>query len=373
MRKRRRPNYSSKVISALYDLAGLGTIIGGLVMLITAAYLIYGFHSGGIQNLGAMPVADRHRVITNIAFACRIFSTASLITVVCAITRYYVEESLGYVLSLGGALLYFVPPFVLSGFVVRDVRATSIAVSLMSSQAQATGLTMLAPGLMLVLRDLLARLVRILRRPRIASGLVWGKEDRHDLSPIRRAYGHCWDLPHCREFIRKICPAYEAGHSCWRLKQGCYCDERTIVKAMELRGAGKDLVKNAQFSHGFTSGRQLLSGAQKRERCRNCSIYSEHQRQKYKVVSPLVFPTVAIAIWLVSPSIQSLIQSVVQFTDRLMKVASFMPQSSMGPSAWTYYTSGTGTIQWLFIAWLSIMAIGYTLQIMEYFIFKVQI
>jgi hypothetical protein len=248
----------------------------------------------------------------------------------------------------------------------------SKAASTVVVHARDTGLMMLAPGLMLVLRDLLGRLIRLITRPRIASGLVWGKEDRHDLSVLRRVYGHCWDLPHCREFIRKICPAYLAGHSCWRVKQGCYCDEKTIIRAMELRGGGTEMVKNAQFSHGFSGGRRSLSPAQKRARCRNCAIFSEHQRQKYRVVSPLVFPTVAIAIWLISPNVQSLIQNVVQFTDRFMKIASFMPQASMGPSAWTYAT-GTGTIQWLFIAWLSIMAIGYTLQLMEYFIFKVQI
>jgi hypothetical protein len=373
MRKRKRSNRNSKVISALYDLTGLGLIVGGLVMLVTAGYLAYGIQSGVIQKFGTMPGADRLRVINNIAFTCRIFGTASLITVISAVIRYYVEETLGYALSLGGALLYFVPPIALAGLATPNIRASSIAVGMLSSQAQATGLLMLAPGLMLVLRDLLGRLIRILTRPRIATGLVWGKEDRQNISPIRRAYGRCWDLPHCREFIRKICPAYTAGHSCWRVKQGCYCDEKTIVRAMEIRGAGADVVKNAQFSHGFSSGRQNLSGAQKRQRCRNCAIYSEHQRQKYRVISPLVFPTVAIAIWLVSPNIQSLIQSVVLFTDRFMKLASYTPQASMGPSAWTYYTSGAGTIQWLFIVWLSIMAIGYTLQLMEYFIFKVQI
>lgn len=368
MRKHRRPNRSSKLISALYDLTGLGLIVGAVVMLLSAGYVVYGLQSGGIAKLATMPAADRARVLVNVAFTCRMFATASLVVVISLVIRYFVEETLGYLLSLAGALLYFIPPYALSGFGKSNHAAIGIALV-----SQNTGLVMLAPGLMLVLRDLLMRLVRILTRPRLASGLVWGKEDRNDLSVIRKSYGHCWDLPHCREFIRKICPAYTSGHSCWRGKQGCYCDEKTIMRAMEMRGGGLEMAKNAQFSHGFSGGRKSLSPAQKRERCRNCAIYSEHQRQKYKLVSPLVFPAVFFAVWLISPNVESLIQTVVQFTDRLMKLASFAPQASMGPSAWTYYASGTGTIQWLFIVWLSIMAIGYMLQLMEYFIFKVQI
>ena len=371
MRKRQKSGLSNKAAMAAYDLAGLGLVIGGIVMAIATAYIAFGFKSGGIEDLARLPASDRHRVIQNIAFACRALTTTGLIVVVCAIIRYYVEESLGYVLSIFGALLYFVPPFLFASMLSTG-GGTGLAVSIIGSQLQTLGMTALAPGLALVLRDLIGRLARLATRPRLPAGLVWGKEDRKNVSVLRGVYGHCWDLPHCRGFIKKICPANLAGKSCWRIKCGCYCDERTIIRAMEAQAPGASSDNKRAYSQLLVKQPALTSTA-KRERCRNCSIYAEHQRQKYRILSPLVFPAVAVAIWILAPRIHSGLARVVAFTDHLMRSISFAPQTMAGASEWTRYVAGTGTIQWLFIAWLSIMAISYILRLIEYCVFKVQI
>ncbi|MDO8585799.1 MAG: hypothetical protein Q7T82_02055 [Armatimonadota bacterium] len=371
MRKRKKASFSTKAASAVFDLSGLGLVLGGLVLLAAGVYLAYGFKSGGIQQLAELPAIDRGRVIQNLALVCRAATTAGLIVVVCAIIRYYVEETLGYALSIAGALLYFAPPLLL-GSLMSSTKPTSLAVGIVGSRLQTLGMTALAPGLALLLRDLIGRLVRLLTRPRLAAGMVWGREARESVSPLRRIYGRCWEMPHCRAFIRSICPAYNVRKSCWRVKCGCYCDERTIIRAIEAQSGGATPENKRAYSQLLVR-QPALTGAEKRERCRNCSIYSEHQRQKYRILSPLIFPGVALAILLTLPRIHIGLKHAVAFTDRFMRSMSFTPQGGIGPSEWSYYVSATGTIQWLFIAWLSIMAISYALRLIEYCVFKIQI
>ncbi|MDO8684823.1 MAG: hypothetical protein Q7N50_15275 [Armatimonadota bacterium] len=372
MRMRKGASWSTKVVSAISELAMFGLKLGGLALVIVVGYIIYACQAG-LETIGQAPAADYQRMMGNLAFACRAAGVMAIIVAVCAIILYHMEEVLGYILALLGALMYFATPFLFTPFAAgADARANA-AVALILTQIRATGFMLFIPGLALVVRDLIRRIVNSISRPRISpSAAVWGQEQQTDLAVWKRIYGNCWDLPHCREFVRKFCPAYQAKSPCWRQKSGCYCDERTIVKAMQARNADSDVAKNAQFSHGI-GGTRALTAAQKRARCRSCAIYAEHQRQKYRIISPLVFPAVALSIWVLSPSIQQWLQKAVQFTDHLMKYVSFVPQEFARSSGWTYQVSESATIGWLFIAWLSIMAVSYLLQLVEYFIFKVQI
>jgi hypothetical protein len=259
---------------------------------------------------------------------------------------------------------------VFGGFLTGGSKPVGAAVSIVAAQLQTTGLLLFAPGIVLVVRDLIVRLIGSLTNPRTAGKAIWGQEEPKSLSIVQRIYGNCWDLPHCREFIRRGCPAHQSGASCWRIKQGCYCDENMILKAMSARGAELDMAKNARVTNGVAA-RLSLSGSEKRARCRSCGIYAEHQRQKYRLISPLVFPSVAIAIWVLSPTIQTMLGQAITVTDKFMKLVSFAPQVSQ--PTWACQVSGSGAVEWMFIAWLGIMAVSYLLQLVEYFIFKVQI
>jgi hypothetical protein len=318
-----------------------------------------------------MALGDRERILNNLALACQLLAVTSPIVIACSIIRYYSEEILGYLLSLIGALLYFGAPIPLAQYMSSTSPEAQQAVANIIAGLRTAGFLAFVPGVMLVVIDLIRRIVHSMTKPRVAAGaVVWGKEENKSLSVKQRIYGNCWELPHCREFVRRLCPAYLAKTSCWRLKSGCYCDERTILKAMQSKG--NELVKNAQFSHGVAASR-AVSPAQKRARCRRCAIYLEHQRQKYRIISPLVFPAVVIGLWVISPNIQGWLQTAIQYTDHFMRFVSFNPQNLSGPGGWANQLTGSAAIQWMFIVWLGIMAISYTLQLVEYFIFKVQI
>lgn len=371
MRKVRRGGFSAKAAEAIYSLTGAGMVLGIVAVLLFGGYVVHGFQSGGIAKLAEMSEADRQRILVNLRFACGAMGTSCLVVVISAVIRYYVEETLGYALSLIGALFFFAPPFVLSA-PSNNSAYSNVAISIVGSQLQTIGLTTLAPGLLLLFRDIVSRIIRTLTQPRKATNMVWGRGEQRGISPWRKAYGRCWELPHCRQFIRNLCNAYGSGKSCWRIKSGCYCDERTILRAMQAKGEGLDAEKHPIVSSALYK-QPALTPAEKRARCRNCAIYSHHQLQKYRVVSPLAFPAVALLVWIFTPNLYAMIQHLVNFTDKIMKYVAFAPEGVGGASDWTQYVSGAGAVNWLFIAWLSIMTISCTLHLIEYFVFKVQV
>jgi hypothetical protein len=95
-----------------------------------------------------------------------------------------------------------------------------------------------------------------------------------------------------------------------------------------------------------------------------------HQQQKYKLISPLVFPATAALIWVMYPTIEAVFRKGVHLTDVFMKKVSFLPQ------AYDKVPSGSSVPQVVlvfFVAWLAIVAVSYGLRLVEFCIFKAQI
>jgi hypothetical protein len=89
-------------------------------------------------------------------------------------------------------------------------------------------------------------------------------------------FSPCWQLPFCREVIRKQCPAYLARKRCWKFGRGCYCDEEMISRI--VRGESLERIKAP------------TAMSNKKAPCGRCHIFIEHQSLKYKVAAPLAVP-----------------------------------------------------------------------------------
>ncbi|MER3413112.1 MAG: hypothetical protein C4341_02515 [Armatimonadota bacterium] len=115
--------------------------------------------------------------------------------------------------------------------------------------------------------------------------MKYGKGIKED-SDYRNVFmGKCWQLPFCRKFVRERCPIYHSRRTCWRERVGCMCEEQVIRDAME----GKTIPRDAVAAAKFIPYNRRLTPAQKAERCRQCVIYNEHQRHKYRLAVPLTF------------------------------------------------------------------------------------
>src|SRR5688572_3225436 len=160
-------------------------------------------------------------------------------------------------------------------------------------------------------------------------------------------FAKCWQMSFCRDAIRKRCPIYHARTRCWKERVGCMCEENVIRHAMDAI-INKEIIRydakpkeaplaepakpsiadeiiafEADFGKESTTAvaesppveeekpeekteelrrpevyvppsrkevkiphNPHLSDFVKRERCRNCVIYNEHQRLKYQFLAP---------------------------------------------------------------------------------------
>jgi len=365
----------SAIVEFLDGLTNLGLKLGGAIAALALGYLIYGLVArNGLAQLGALSHDDRARVIANVGFACSLVVTGGGVAAACAAARYHTEETLGYLMSFFGIVVYFAVPWWVSiGFSSWELRA-NLAIATIVSQMQLLGIIVFLVGSALVVREVALRITSSLqdreRKTARSAFRVGGQAEPVEEPYKRRLYPKCWQMQYCRAFIRKVCPAYESGRSCWRRKSGCMCDGDTIARALSSQtGEGRLFARDLQYRLGTIPQKSSLTPAEKRQRCRDCVIYRLHQEQKYKLTSPFVFPAVGALIWALFPALESMFRAFLSFTERVMRNMSFLPSSGESSGGW----SVPDAVLYVFVAWLAIVVVSYALQFLEFCIFKVQI
>lgn len=147
------------------------------------------------------------------------------------------------------------------------------------------------------------------------------------------------------------------------------CEERIVLQAMITKD-WKMQSAQAMKAMGMDGPRKFLTPAAKRERCRNCVIYNEHQRQKHKaltVVTLIVVP--ALLIWQFA-WLQSAVNRILVGLDAATKRFSF----GSDPAGITALHNGAySVIAWVFIAALSVILLSQAMRLIEYFCFKLKI
>jgi hypothetical protein len=128
------------------------------------------------------------------------------------------------------------------------------------------------------------------------------------------AFSPCWQLPFCREVIRKQCPAYLARKTCWKFGRGCYCDEEMISRI--IRGESINVIK--------APTRMSRKG---KPPCGRCYIYLEHQSHKFRMLSPLAVPATVIAVYLLWPVYTQLFTGFNHYLNKFWDLVSFNPRS----------------------------------------------
>jgi hypothetical protein len=159
------------------------------------------------------------------------------------------------------------------------------------------------------------------------------------------------------------------------VKYGCYCEDE-IVSTAAARMAGIPLPMAPDGRYNFANvpspGRKKteLTPFQKRERCRHCVIYLDHQRQKYSLLMPFVIGGVGVAALMFSPLIRDLLRH------GLAGVETIMAHFSWGDdNAGMSFRFGrpSPTVEWVLVGGLAIMALSKALEALEWAIFKAKI
>ncbi len=415
----------------VYNLAVWAMNIGFAVALVAAAYLIFGLFSGQLSGYDTLPQPDRLRILSNISLAAQLLSGGLTIGSLAAAFVLWGEDFVGYAMVIGSVLIGLGVPeaYTFIGGDRESLKATAQTLTAFPKAMMAP----LAIGGLLVARDVLYRLIRGFQaKPMRHEKLIHGAGAAAESRPVRTSlFAKCWEGPYCREFIRTHCPVYVKRQSCWREKSGCYCEEDIVSGAasrvngialdmapdpkrnfanppspatvatvatvaavafdplapapMRLGGIGEGLGGSLGGGLGSLNlgppspsasplpRKPVLTMAQKRERCRNCVIYNNHQREKYKLVMPIVLLATLLLCAVFAEPVRSNIGTALSGVDRLLAQISFNSGSSGTGKAATDLWKPPAGIEWILIGALGLMLLSKMLQVTEWAIFKIKI
>ncbi len=206
-------------------------------------------------------------------------------------------------------------------------------------------------------------IIRVRQRVKVgvkADQLKYGKGVQEEKEKQNVFMGKCWQLPYCRKFVRERCPIFHAKRTCWKELVGCMCEESVIRNAMENRPIPKD----ALLAGNLIPRNSKLTMVQKKERCRTCVIYNEHQRHKYKLYMPMIVLGFLSAYVILRPVLLIAAGEMVQGINKIVR------QGTLGGAG--NFTPPQAFVEML-VAVLFIIGLTYSMKTLEFLIFRAKI
>lgn len=367
------------MLEATDRLTSLGLQIGGIAFALVSVYLLYGIIAGSLSKAGFFTGKELERVLQNVQVSCKILTVSGVMVIVSGCIRFYLDESTGYFLLLAGAALRWGMP-VLVGSSLRDVAVAAATLpAYVAAQYSFVGTVSLIVAVPFLLADVVRKLLAA--KHRATRQAITLKRDEMPMEeeemPKRAICVFCWQMPYCRNYLRAFCQAYERRRPCWRIKSGCYCDEEMIMRMMKRSPTSK-MSGNDQAYAWVAGGHKQkdLTPAQKRQRCRECQIYIDHQKEKYRIMGPLSFPTTAALMYMFVGPVKQLLHRALDLTDQFAARLSYGPMSQAShqlSSSWADTPAASNTVEWLFLACICLLLLTYILRTLEFFIFNLQL
>lgn len=327
--------------------------LGGVCVLLSVAFLVFTcFHLAG-QN-AHQETADALR---NVDIFRKVLLAGLLGMAVGLTYSFWGEDILGALQLIFAAALYFAPLY-LPALTGGTSSNAAIQASLAAMQDGGTAYGLIAIAVLVV--DITLRVKNRVKVGVKSDQMRYGRGMKEESDKQNVLLGKCWQLPYCRKFVREKCPIFHAKRTCWKEQVGCMCEEEVIRNAMSAKVIPKDQVLAA----AMIPRNSRLTSAQKSERCRNCVIYNEHQRHKYTISLPITIGSFVLAYALLRGSLLSATEGMVVHINQVVRGVS-------------YNSVGQANIPSVFVEMLLvvfiIIALAYTLKILEFLIFKLKI
>ncbi len=327
--------------------------VGGLAAVISTAVLTFTIFKMG-DATAAAGTADALR---NVGLMQPILGVSMVAVGIGAAYLFWGEEAVSAVAIVIAAILFFMPLYLPTMTAGPD---SNEAVRRAYAALQDGGTCL---GLISIIS--LVVQVGIKARDRVKTGvkadsLKYGKGVKEETEKNNVFLGKCWQLPYCRKFVRERCPIYHSRRTCWKELTGCMCEEEVIKGAMENRVIPKDALLAAKM----IPRNARLTVQQKQERCRNCVIYNEHQRHKYQALLPAVLIFYVVTYIALRTPLLAAAKSLVISVNRVVQGISY---NAVGASAVPpVFVEGLVVI-------LFIVALSYSLKVLEYTVFKLKL
>ncbi len=273
----RSSNVSDSVTALLDNIAKVLLYVGGLAALLGIGFMFYSFFTTANSN---------PEQVANIAKYIDMFRQAGIFGLLGASLGVawllWGEETAGPIMLLVGLGLVFTP-----AYMTPSGQAIEYQTQLVDNLRTA-GIPATLVGFFMIIGDVVGRMKVRVKQGAKAETMKYGKDVKEERDVRNVFMGKCWQLPYCRKFVRERCPIYHAKRTCWKERVGCMCEESVIKNAMEGRTIPADVVAASKF----IPKNNKLTPVQKAERCRQCVIFNEHQKHKYKLALPLTFVAV---------------------------------------------------------------------------------
>jgi len=346
--------------------------IATIIILIVLGYLLYGILSGQILTAHTLPSKDQVRIASNIATACKILWWSLIVWITVLALRNYHEETLGYLLLLLAAGLYYGVPMLLAYVLETQKLRPNVIVVDLANEFRYFALPAVVMGIGFVAADLVRRIQTSFERTRhrIQSDPIL--QSTREEAEIRRPtlLGKCWQLPYCERYIRERCPRYHERASCWRKKSGCMCDDTIVLKAMITDTANQATAqKMASLFVGKTDRAAAKRG---KARCAVCPIFLEHQRQKHRLISPLVFPVAGVIFYEYLPYFPQMYHHSLTWMDKLIERLSFQATNNhlQAPNKVIANIAGSAPLEWIVLLCVLMIFITLMLQAVDLLIIR---
>ena len=323
--------------------------LGAVVTLVATGLLIYACVRVGTDAQVAT------EAMKNVAIFKHVLTYGAIGVAVGAAYMFWGDERGAAGMLLGAALLFFAPVWVpmIAGTNANDVTAAALGA------IQNGGATIGVVAAVVLVIDLAGKTRSRIKVGVKADQLKYGKGVKEEKDRQNVFMGKCWQLPYCRKFVRERCPIYHAKRTCWKERVGCMCEEEVIRVAME----NKPIPKGQLLDGSQIPRNHRLNEKQKAERCRNCVIYNEHQRHKYKALVPAVLIGFGVLYFVGHPALAALTEAGIRWVDKLVHTAVMINGKAEIPE---FLVEGL-----LFFGML--LALTYTMKAVEYAVFKLKI
>ncbi|HSV72204.1 MAG TPA: hypothetical protein VLH79_00395 [Chthonomonadales bacterium] len=380
---------------------------------IIVAYLLYHLAFGALTQWTSMTAQQQRDTLAILQQAILWLNLCVTLIIVTLCIQWYDEPSLGLTLAMVGAALYFGFPILLEQIAGQPAgwsQQNNQGAMAIYNALRVLGLIAMVPGGLFLLRDLYVLVVeRSRRREDDRAGMRYGSAADEEQAPPSAWIGmfaKCWQLSYCREYYRLRCPIFYARRRCWQERVGCMCEENAIrtslarlfpdwegerpsyrpnvqplTEAAEEPAIGQDVTQQARPVVSRTTPLRIapkdvripsnpsLSIEVKRERCRHCVIFMEHQRLKYQFLAPLCVLLVPGVAALYFRDIKGTLGSLLEGADRVMARLSLDPNiREVG-----FGTAVPASAQYVLMACLVVIATTMVLRFLEYTSFRLKV
>jgi hypothetical protein len=276
----------------------------------SAAFILLNLLHGNLAPTS--PLANSEALLHPLRLASLTLEISLIALACCLMLLWFGTAAVAFSVLAVGLFLHFGSPLLLFNQVGRSTATAIIALPLRQA-----GIVLIALGLFKYVIDV-AFWIRALperMQARADIGVAEKAEPaQRRIAKNSNAFSPCWQLPFCREVIRKQCPAYLARTTCWKFGRGCYCDEEMISRI--IRGESLNVIK--------APTRMSRKG---KPPCGRCYIYLEHQAHKFRLYSPLAVPATVLIVYFLWPIYTNVFNGFSHYLDRFWDLLSFNPHT----------------------------------------------